>query len=55
MIAASIGFLLSFLLGSACRYFDIPLPAPPSLGGAVLILALTGGYVVGQWLPAIHF
>jgi len=55
VIAVTIAFLLAFSLGSACRYFDIPLPAPPTVGGAFLILALTGGYVVGQFLPAIHF
>jgi XapX domain-containing protein len=52
MMATYIGFLLTFILGAGCRYFDIPLPAPPTLGGAALILALTGGYVAGQWL---HF
>jgi XapX domain-containing protein len=48
MIGTLIGFGLSFLLGSACRFFDIPLPAPPTWGGAILILALTAGYVVGS-------
>jgi XapX domain-containing protein len=52
MIATSLGFVLAFLLGSACRFFDIPLPAPPTWGGAILILVLTAGYVMGS---AFHF
>ena len=30
----------------ACRLVEIPLPAPPVLIGALLVLAMTLGYVV---------
>ena len=41
-----LGFLLAFLIGAACRYFEIPVPAPPKLVGALLVLTATLGYVV---------
>lgn len=41
-----IGVILAFLIGSACRYFKIPLPAPPKLSGAFLVFTMTCGFVV---------
>jgi XapX domain-containing protein len=29
----------------SCRWFDIPLPAPPKLVGALLVVAMTAGFV----------
>jgi XapX domain-containing protein len=40
----AIGFVLSFLIGAACRYFDIPAASPPVLPGALIVLAMTLGY-----------
>ena len=39
-----IGIVLSFLIGAACRYFDIPAASPPVIPGALLVLAMTLGY-----------
>jgi XapX domain-containing protein len=39
-----IGFMLSFLIGAGCRYFDIPAASPPVLPGALIVLAMTLGY-----------
>ena len=39
-----IGFVLSFLIGAACRYFDIPAASPPVIPGAFIVLAMTLGY-----------
>lgn len=39
-----IGIVVSFLVGAGCRYFDIPVPSPPVIPGALLVLALTIGY-----------
>lgn len=39
-----IGFVLSFLIGVGCRYFDIPAASPPVLPGALIVLAMTLGY-----------
>ena len=42
----AIGLLLAFAIGVACRLAGVPLPAPPVLIGALLVLAMTLGYVV---------
>ena len=39
-----IGVVLSFLIGAACRYFDIPAASPPVIPGAIIVLAMTLGY-----------
>jgi XapX domain-containing protein len=44
MIKIAIGFVLSFLVGAACRYFDIPAASPPVIPGALIVLAMTLGY-----------
>jgi len=41
-----LGFVLAFAIGAACRFFQIPVPAPPKLVGALLVLTATLGYVV---------
>lgn len=45
MIAAALGIALGLVIGMACRWFDIPLPAPPKLVGALLVVAMTSGFV----------
>jgi XapX domain-containing protein len=40
-----IGILLGLGIGAACRWFDIPLPSPPKLIGAILVVAMTVGYI----------
>ena len=44
MIRIAIGFVLSFLIGAGCRYFDIPAASPPVIPGALIVLAMTLGY-----------
>jgi XapX domain-containing protein len=39
-----IGVVVSFIVGLGCRYFDIPVPSPPLIPGALLVLAMTIGY-----------
>ncbi len=39
-----IGVVISFIVGVGCRYFDIPVPSPPVIPGALLVLAMTVGY-----------
>ena len=41
---AIIGLTLGFAIGGACRAFGVPLPAPPVLVGALLVVAMTAGY-----------
>lgn len=42
----ALGLVLALAIGVACRLAGIPLPAPPVLIGALLVLAMTLGYVV---------
>ncbi|SMF03756.1 XapX domain-containing protein [Tistlia consotensis] len=41
----ALGFLLAFLIGVGCRLAALPLPAPPVLIGAALVVAMTLGYI----------
>ena len=41
------GLGLGLVIGFVCRYFDIPSPAPPKLVGALLVLAMTLGFMFG--------
>ena len=46
-----IGIAVGFAIGFACRLLGIPSPAPPAIEGALLVLAMTGGYLaVDRWL-----
>ena len=53
MISALLGLALGTALGAFCRWFDIPSPAPPSLAGAALLVAMTLGFLLADAvLPA---
>jgi XapX domain-containing protein len=39
-----IGAVISFAVGVACRYFDLPVASPAVIPGAFLVLAMTAGY-----------
>ena len=39
-----IGVVVSLVVGAGCRFFDIPVPSPPVIPGALLVLAMTIGY-----------
>jgi XapX domain-containing protein len=43
---AVIGLVVAFALGFACRALGIPSPAPPVLVGALLVMAMTVGYIL---------
>lgn len=42
----ALGFALAFLIGVACRLAALPLPAPPVVIGALLVVAMTVGYAL---------
>lgn len=45
-----IGLLLGAGIGLACRLSGIPVPAPPALAGALLVVAMTAGYqIADRW------
>ena len=39
-----VGAIVAFLIGAGCRFFDVPVPSPPVLPGALLVVAMTLGY-----------
>ena len=43
-----VGIVLAFGLGFICRVFTIPAPAPNALIGAVLVMAVTLGYLTAD-------
>jgi XapX domain-containing protein len=45
-VKVALGLSLALAIGVACRLAGIPLPALPVLIGALLVLAMTLGYVV---------
>lgn len=42
----ALGLILALCIGVGCRLGGIPSPAPPVLIGALLVVAMTLGYVV---------
>jgi XapX domain-containing protein len=42
------GLVLALLIGVICRLTGIPVPAPPVMVGALLVLAMTGGYILAD-------
>ncbi len=51
---ATLGIVVGFALGFACRYFGIPSPAPPVLFGALLVMAMTVGYTMVDRVMAMR-
>jgi XapX domain-containing protein len=48
----TIAFVLALLIGAGCRWFEIPVPSPPRLIGALLVLTMTVGYLATDRLIA---
>ncbi len=44
MVKIMVGFILALAIGAGCRWLSIPVPAPPTFIGALLIVAITAGY-----------
>jgi XapX domain-containing protein len=45
MAKPALGLLLALVIGSACRLFGVPVPAPPAIVGGLLVLSMTLGYL----------
>jgi XapX domain-containing protein len=45
VIASLVSLLLGFLIGVGCRWFELPLPAPPRIFGALLVVFMTLGFL----------
>lgn len=48
----ALGLLLGFAIGFGCRAAGVPVPAPPALAGALLVVAMTLGYAIADRLLA---
>ncbi len=47
MLQAVGGLGLGLVVGVFCRVLDIPSPAPPRIVGAVILIAMTLGFIAG--------
>ncbi|MBB3060085.1 DUF1427 family protein [Microbulbifer rhizosphaerae] len=47
-----LGILLAFGIGVVCRLTGIPVPAPPVILGALLVVAMTSGYLIVDYLAS---
>ncbi len=41
MVKIPLGLLLGLAIAAACRWFNVPVPSPPSLIVALLVIAMT--------------
>jgi XapX domain-containing protein len=53
MIKVFAGLIIGLLIGAGCRWFDIPVPSPPKLVGALLVVAMTVGYMLLDWVLGV--
>ena len=49
LIPAWAGIFVALALGAIVRLLRLPIPAPPTLYGALMVLGLTGGYLLMNW------
>jgi XapX domain-containing protein len=55
MVSAAVGLCLGLPIGAGRRWFDIPSSAPPPVVvGALLVMAMTIGYVLVDRYAATH-
>ncbi|MTI09940.1 DUF1427 family protein [Curvivirga aplysinae] len=47
-VKVALGLFLGFVIGFGCAFFSIPVPAPPVLIGALLVVAMTSGYILAD-------
>uniref|UniRef100_UPI0010F95208 XapX domain-containing protein n=1 Tax=Parerythrobacter lutipelagi TaxID=1964208 RepID=UPI0010F95208 len=52
-MTTAVGLLLAFVIGYGCRWFGLPLPAPPKLLGALLVITMTVGFLAAEFTVAI--
>jgi len=46
----ALGFLFAFAIGFACRYFGIPVPWPPHIVSALLVVTMTVGFIAADYV-----
>lgn len=49
MVPGWVGVIVALGIGGLVRLLRLPIPAPPTLYGALMVLGLTGGYLLMSW------
>lgn len=44
----AISLVIGLGIGAGCRWLNIPVPAPPTIVGVLLILSITAGYIAAD-------
>ena len=50
MVELLFALSLGLAIGVGCRWFDLPLPAPPKIVGALLVVSMTLGFLLSDHL-----
>ncbi len=45
-----VGLVVAMMIGGLVRLLKLPVPAPPTIIGALMVLGMTVGYLVTNWL-----
>lgn len=45
-----LGVFVALVIGAVVRLLRLPIPAPPTFAGALMVLAMTVGYLLTNWL-----
>ena len=45
-----VGLIVALVFGALVRVLKLPVPAPPTVWGALMVLGLTVGYLLAHWL-----
>ncbi len=45
-----LGVVVALAIGGLVRLLRLPIPAPPTVYGALMVLGLTLGYLAADWL-----
>jgi XapX domain-containing protein len=44
-----VGLLVALAIGALVRFLKLPIPSPPTIWGALMVLALTLGYLAADY------
>ena len=50
LVPGWVGIIVALVIGALVRLLRLPIPAPPTLYGALMVLGLTAGYLLTSWL-----